>query len=87
MIRARPGVALCRLAGILLLCLAWLPAQAQTDPWETATKAGVEAFGKGELAAAERHFRKALELAESFAENDPRRSVGNSNMGVKGVLP
>ncbi|MCK5624025.1 MAG: hypothetical protein KAJ11_17120, partial [Alphaproteobacteria bacterium] len=64
MILARPGPALCRTAGVLLLCLTvWSHAQAQTDPWEMATQAGVAAFGKGELAAAEGHFGQALELS------------------------
>ena len=78
-----PGGVACRLAGILLLCaVAWSPALAQTDPWEAATRAGVEAFGKGELARGRAAFRTGAGAVGILRRRRSQKAVGNSNMGV-----
>ncbi len=75
--RLRPWL----LASALILALICSPAFAQPASWEAHTQAGRKAFGAGDEAATERHFRAALEAAEAFAPDDPRRPESLYQLG------
>src|SRR5687768_15500867 len=47
-------------------------AQPPSAHWSSAIQAGVKAYRNEEPDAAMKHFRDALEIAENFAEADPR---------------
>jgi len=72
----RPCLSACLLIGVAAVLL-HCAAQEEEDPRETAWKqqyqAGSSAFQDGRYAAAEEHWRQALDLARAFPEQDPRR--------------
>ena len=57
---------------------------AQTS-WSYHTRSAELAFAHGDLERAESEFRLAIELANSFAEGDPRIEVGFANLARRGL--
>ena len=50
--------------------------------WQEAVDAGHEAYGNGRIAQAEVHFKRAVELAESFGDEDPRLPKTLNNLAA-----
>lgn len=55
---------------------------AQRGPWETATRAGVQAFDQGHYAEAAQQFQAALTMAETFMPDDPRLPTSLMNLAA-----
>ena len=64
-----------------ILCLASF-AVAQEPAWEKYTKAGTEAYQRGQYAEAEKQFVAALKEAEKFGAQDPRLATSLNNLAT-----
>lgn len=82
--RRRAVAALGWPAALLLACLFVISPMraAEADSWQSANERAAEAYKKRDFTEAERQFRYALKLSQSFPADDPRRAISNSNLGV-----
>lgn len=61
---------------------ALLPAPETELVWEALSREGVEAYGSGRRQEAATLWRRADELAATFAADDPRRAAGDNNLAI-----
>jgi len=55
---------------------------AESTSWQESVDAGNQSYGKGRIAQAEIHFKRALELAEQFKEGDLRLPATMNNLAA-----
>ena len=70
---------------VLALSITSAPAVAQVaqqDGWEALSIGGVQAFHRGEFAAAAELFAEALALARGFEPSDERLIISHANLGL-----